>query len=164
MHPAWAGAGGNWPAIDEVVDARVVRQESEFSCAAACAQMLLRERGIDVTQAIIEQVTGVPIAPGMLASALNQFDPDPSGQWKGGFLDLPGATEWQVVEILNNTGLWAAVFWEIGARIGHMVIVEGLARSGYILILDPWEGTRYRMKKEDFLQYWNLTGVYWSLG
>ncbi len=50
MHPAWAGAGGNWPAIDEAIDeaidARVIRQESEFSCAAACAEMLLREQGI----------------------------------------------------------------------------------------------------------------------
>lgn len=161
MHPAWAGAGGNWPAIDEVVDATVVRQQSEFSCAAACGEMLLRERGINVTQTAIEERSGVPTAPGMLASTLTEFDSDTSGQWRGGFLDLPGATEWEIVEMLNGTGLWAAVFWEMGARIGHMVIVEGLDKRGSVLIRDPWEGTRYRMRKEDFLQYWNLTGVYW---
>lgn len=161
MHPAWAGAGGNWPAIDEVVDSIVVRQQSEFSCAAACAKMLLRERGINVTQAAIAEITGVPTAPGELASALNQFDPDTSGQWKGGFLDLPGATAWEVVKILNKTGLWAAVFWEVGATMGHMVMVEGINESGDVLIRDPWEGTRYRMRREDFLRYWNLTGVYW---
>jgi len=36
--------------------------------------------------------------------------------------------------------------------------------GGEGLGVEDWEGTRYRMKKEDFLQYWNLTGVYWSLG
>ena len=31
MHPAWAGAGGNWPAIDEVFDPKVVKQRSNIS-------------------------------------------------------------------------------------------------------------------------------------
>lgn len=57
-------------------------------------------------------------------------------------------------------GNWAAMLWETGSKIGHMVIVDGLSSDGYVLIRDPWEGTRYKMHKSDFLQYWNDYGVY----
>ena len=53
-----------------------------------------------------------------------------------------------------------AVLWESAARIGHMVILDG-TNTDTVLIRDPWEGTKYRMLKADFLQYWNGQAVYW---
>jgi ABC-type bacteriocin/lantibiotic exporter with double-glycine peptidase domain len=161
MHPAWAGAGGNWCTIDEVFDSKVVRQQSDLSCVAACGEMLLQNRGININQAAIEELTGVPSAPELLASALNELNLDDSGGWRGAYLEIPGASQSQVFDVLNTTGAWAAVLWEAGVGIGHMVIVDGLDEMGYVLIRDPWEGTSYKMIKDDFLQYWSQAGVYW---
>lgn len=40
-----AGAGGDWPVIDEKSDPTVVRQILDASCVSACGEMLMRDRG-----------------------------------------------------------------------------------------------------------------------
>jgi filamentous hemagglutinin len=47
------GAGGTWRVIEEIIDSAVIIQKDEFSCGPACAQMLFRDRGIEVSQAAI---------------------------------------------------------------------------------------------------------------
>ncbi|ACK74146.1 conserved hypothetical protein (plasmid) [Gloeothece citriformis PCC 7424] len=160
MHPAWAGAGGNWPAIDEVFDPRVVQQQDKLACGAACGEMLLRDCGINITQGAIIDQTGVPITAALLAEVMNSFEPGNKRSWAGGLLEIPGATRADVMEVLNTTGSWIAMLWETGAKIGHMVIVDGVDLLEYVLIRDPWQGTRYKLRKEDFLQYWSDYGVY----
>lgn len=160
MHPAWAGAGGNWPAIDEIIDPKVVKQQDQLSCGVACGEMLLRDRGINVTQVAIATEIGVPVNCRSLAWGLNFFSPESSPLWQGGPLDITGATYSQVFEALNTTGSWAAILWEVGASIGHMVVIDGISNDGYILIRDPWQGTRYKMIKDDLLLYWTQQGVY----
>ena len=160
MHPVWAGSGGNWPVRDETFDPGVVLQQDQLSCGAACGEMLLRDCGINVTQAAIVATIGVPITSRRLAEVLNIFNPSTSPRWAGGPLAIKGATQEEVFDTLNTTGSWAAMLWETGSKIGHMIVVDGIDREGYVLIRDPWEGTRYTMKKSDFLQYWNDYGVY----
>lgn len=45
-----AGAGGNWNVLDEIVDPNVVKQATPTSCGAACAEMMLKDRGIFSSQ------------------------------------------------------------------------------------------------------------------
>jgi len=59
-----------------------------------------------------------------------------------------------------STGAWIAELREPRARLGHLVVVDGWDALGRILIRDPWDGTRYKMDKEEFLQYWTLQGIY----
>ncbi len=160
MYPEQAGAGGNWPIIDEVVDPNVTQQQGDLSCGLACGVMLLKDRKINSSQAAIETITGTPVNCQILATALNTLDPDPSHCWEGGLLNLPGATDSQLFDILNTTGSWAAVLWEMGAGIGHLVVVDGFDPVGYALIRDPWQGTRYRMTKDNFLKYWTTEAVF----
>ena len=54
------GAGGNWQIIDEIIDPNVVKQENDLSCGPACAEMLLKDRGINISQSAIASQTGVP--------------------------------------------------------------------------------------------------------
>lgn len=122
--------------------------------------MLLKDRGIRATQAEIITVTGNPATLGNLARVMNEFDSDISRRWLGGNLVLPGASESQMFEALNTTGSWAAMFWESGANLGHLVVVDGQDSDGYVLIRDPWQSTRYKMKWDDFLLYWNEHGVF----
>lgn len=164
MYPEQAGAGGNWPVIDEILDPEVVQQQNDLSCGSACGEMLLKERGINnINQAMIANETGVPVTCPNLANVLNAIDlPEGIQQWVGGPLAIPGATDCQLFETLNNTGSWAAVLWEVGAGLGHMVLVDGLDETGYVLIRDPWDGTRYKMTKGDFLKYWTTQAVFRS--
>jgi filamentous hemagglutinin len=160
MHPAWAGADGNWPAVDEVFDPSIVQQQDKLACGAACGEMLLRNYGLIVSQELIIDQTEVPITAALLAEVMNSFEPSNKLSWVGGPLGIPGVTRADVFEVLNTTGSWIAILWETGAKIGHMVIVDGVDLLEYVLIRDPWQGTRYKLRKEDFLHYWSDYGVY----
>lgn len=160
MHPAWAGAGGNWPAIEEIIDPAVVKQQDKLSCGVACGEMLLRDRGINVTQVAIAAEIGVPVNCPSLARGLNLFSLESSLLWEGGPLAIIGATQSQLFNTLNTTGSWAAMFWELGVSIGHIVVVDGINNSGYVLVRDPWQGSRYKMEIYDFMLYWNEQGVF----
>lgn len=160
MYPDWAGSGGNWPAIDEVFDPKVVQQQSQFSCGAACGQMLLKDCGIMITQANIIDRTGVPMTAMDLASIMNALESASFSRWMGGPLSIPSATRKDLIETLCKTGSWIAVLWEAEAKIGHMVIVDRVDEHQLLLIRDPWASTRYQMRIEDFLNYWTDYGVY----
>lgn len=146
------GAGGSWRTIDEVADPHVVRQSDAMNCGAACGEMLLRAQGIFVSQDMIANSAGAPSSAESLAAALDNLDS--GGTWFGG-----GVTE-ASFEGLNQTGLWAAMLFEAGARVGHWVSVSGLDRAGRVMILDPADGTRYVMEIEDFMSHWTLFCVF----
>ncbi|MGK7877137.1 MAG: papain-like cysteine protease family protein [Xenococcaceae cyanobacterium] len=149
--------------MDEVDDPTVIQQKDRLSCGPACAEMLLRGCGVnDISQELIASETGTPVSVPDLARTLNQFDPSQERQWIGGCLEIPGATFAEVVEVLISTGTWMAELREPGARLGHLVLVDGYAPKERIRIRDPWDGTRYKMELEEFLQYWTLQGIYAS--
>ena len=47
---AKSGAGGNWKRIDEKFDAEIIKQTSGLSCVSAVGEMLLKRRGISLSQ------------------------------------------------------------------------------------------------------------------
>ncbi len=146
------GAGGNWRTIEEVIDANVVRQSGSMNCGAVCGEMLLRSQGVFVYQEVIADIAGAPSSAESLAAALEGLDA--SGTWFGG-----GVTE-SSFEALNQTGLWLAMLFEAGARLGHWVCVAGLDHAGRVMILDPADGTRYVMEIEEFMAPWTLFCVF----
>ena len=48
----------------------------------------------------------------------------------------------------------------MGARLGHLVVIDGYDPQGRVTIRDPWDGTQYKMEKDEFLQYWTLQAIY----
>ena len=160
MYPDQAGAGGNWPVIDEIADPFVIQQQGDLSCGVACGQMLLQDRQVNVTPEDIEKLINIPVSSQELANVLNLLDSDAFRLWSGGPLRLPGATDAQLVNILTTTGSWAAMLWETGAGIGHFVIVDGIDEFGFVLIRDPWQGTSYKMTKDDFCKYWTTEAIF----
>lgn len=156
-----SGAGGDWQVIHEVIDRSVVRQRNKLACGIACGEMLLRDRGIeDVDQARLARDTKVPVSCGGLARTLNTVSPKGVGVWIGGSLRIPKASDVELFEVLNSTGSWAAVLRQPLARYGHIVIADGIDVTGRVLIRDPWEGTRYRMEMQEFLNYWTTEGIF----
>ncbi len=159
--PELSGAGGNWQVTEETDDRTVIQQQDRLCCGPACAEMLLREQGvINISQKTIAYISGTPVSVPNLARTLNQLDPSDLRQWIGGGLEIPGASSAELLEVLMSTGAWIAELREPGARLGHLVVVDGFDDFGIILIKDPWDGTKYKMEKEEFLQYWTLQGIY----
>ena len=154
-------AGGSWQIIDEVVDSNVMLQQDRLSCAPACGEMLLKDREInDVTQAAIAAETGVPVDVRYLALALNRLTPSKAGVWCGGNFGVELSEIANLLERLIAKGSWAAEMKEFGNPIAHLGVVDGLDEARRLIIRDPWNGTKYKLEKEEFLNYWNTRGVY----
>ncbi|WP_244970354.1 hypothetical protein [Kosakonia radicincitans] len=90
------GAGGSWNVLDEVIDPNVVKQVTPTSCGAACAEMMLKDRGILSSQ--IELGTELTSMTS-LANKLNKAD---SG-WVANNVSSSS------FEALNHTGSWSAM-------------------------------------------------------
>jgi filamentous hemagglutinin len=159
-----AGAGGNWPVINEIRDLRVVQQTDNLSCGAACGEMVLKDRGVQIPQNVIaQQGGGVPMSAGSLKDALNALDKSNVEQWRGGFIDIPGASDQQIFATLSQTGSWVAILYEgPGAKLAHAVVVDGMDAAGRAMIRDPWNGTSYLMNSDDFLNVWTSQAVFRS--
>jgi ABC-type bacteriocin/lantibiotic exporter with double-glycine peptidase domain len=135
-----AGAGGNWKRIDEIFDKSIVKQE-DLSCVAAVGEMLLRERGITMTQSKIIAIIGKKASIYDLKDVLNQVDK--TGNWKGGY------TINQTLPLTKENFL--AVLQE-PMSLGHAVLVVGF--DNYFAIKDPADQTAYKMTQKDFFNNW----------
>jgi ABC-type bacteriocin/lantibiotic exporter with double-glycine peptidase domain len=137
-----AGAGGNWKRIEEKFDETIVKQE-DLSCVAAVGEMLLRKRGISMTQSEIIAIIGRKASIYDLKDVLNRIDE--TGDWKGGYT---------AVEAIPLTkGNFLAVLQE-PMILGHAVLVEGLDEENNFVIKDSADQTAYKMTQKDFFSNW----------
>ena len=129
-------------------DERVVRQLGPYGCGAACAEMLLADRGIPVDQLVVASGLHQPARPRELAERLNALS---RGQyrWHGGYLDLDPPLTREIVEAIGRFGSWAALFLHARELVGHWVVVDGIARGEQVPIRDP-RGARYHLDLTDF--------------
>ncbi|USR65793.1 DUF637 domain-containing protein [Providencia stuartii] len=145
--PVKGGAGGNWNVMNEIVDPTVVKQVTPTSCGAACGEMLLRNRNIFTSQ--IELGTELT-SMNSLANKLNKVD-------SGWVANNVSSSSFQS---LNSTGTWSAMMWDSGNKVGHWVVVKGVDNVGNVIVNDPFKGTRYTMKVNEFKDAWNGHSVY----
>ncbi|WP_083928992.1 cysteine peptidase family C39 domain-containing protein [Providencia sneebia] len=52
------------------------------------------------------------------------------------------------------------MMWDSGNKVGHWVVVKGVDNGGNVIINDPFKGTRYTMKVNEFKDAWNGHSVY----
>ncbi len=156
--PASGAAGGPWPIFDEKRDASVVQQFNELACIVACAEMLLKSRGIQtIDQREIFEVARDPNVNSFVAAALNSFS---EIRWKNGVLAMGDSLEVLEPQIRAlSTKPWSAMFWYPGVGMGHNVVVDSVDQKGSVLIRDPRQGTRYKMRMQEFVNFWGLLGV-----
>ncbi|WP_272538249.1 cysteine peptidase family C39 domain-containing protein, partial [Providencia sp. PROV193] len=145
--PLKGGAGGNWNVMNEIVDPTVVKQVTPTSCGAACGEMILKDRNIFTSHIKLgTELTSM----NSLANKLNKVD---SG-WVANNVSSSS------FESLNRTGSWSAMMWDSGNKVGHWVVVKGVDNGGNVIINDPFKGTRYTMKVNEFKDAWNGHSVY----
>lgn len=142
------GAGGNWKRIDEKFDSSIVRQTSGISCVSSVGEMLLKGRGISLSQREILDIIGEPATTQDLARVLNEFDvPIRKRQWHGIVI-----AETDLEKLLE--GQKFAVILHEPFVMGHAVLVDGKTKDGLIKIKDPFDKTAYKMTFKDFLNHW----------
>jgi filamentous hemagglutinin len=152
--------GASWskfPALNERPSSNIIKQLTEHSCGAACAQTLLREADIHVSQSQLASTAGMNsgrkgIDVSNLADAMNQASS--SQIWRGGYIDASV----DMINTLNNRGSWIALL-SPKSKIGHYVIVDGVDDIGNLAIRDP-RGLEYSLSQRDFLDWWTEQGGY----
>lgn len=142
------GAGGSWKVIDEYPDPSVVKQLTPHSCVAAVGEMLLRSRGISVSQQEIIDIIGEPSSLQLLSSCLNEIDTN----WDGESWHAVGVKR-KNLSVLLRQGAFGVVLRE-GRTLGHVVVVREIDNR-MLVIDDPWEGTSYKMSLFEFFRHWN---------
>ena len=142
---AKSGAGGNWKRIDEKFDAEIIKQTSGLSCVSAVGEMLLKRRGISLSQREILDIIGEPATAQDLARVLNEFDVSVGKrQWHGIVID-----ETDLEKLLKGQSF--AVILHEPFAMGHAVLIDGKTHGGFIKVKDPFDRTAYKMTVEDFL-------------
>lgn len=101
---------------------------------------------------------GAPAITLRLADALNRRSHRTG--WRGDYLDVPRMGGGRAIAILSNTGSWVAALRELGAKIDHAVVVDGLGDDDTVRVRDPFDATSYRMKVDEFLSYWTWAAVW----
>ena len=126
-----------WSRIDERRnDPTVERQLHEYGCGAACATMLLRDRGIVVGQAEVSRELRQPSTAHELAERLNELTVG-RHVWIGGQLDLEPPLGRPVLDGLGRRGSWAAQLIPQGAVHGHGVVVGTSLEASLVQVRDP---------------------------
>jgi filamentous hemagglutinin len=148
-----AGAGGDWPIINERLSPDVVCQTHRYSCVSAVGEMLSEGR---VKQAELIEKLG---APGDLVPT--QFLARHLGDdW------IARAKDDADLDGLLKGGSWGAELRDLMGRRyarlepAHTVVVDGLDDAGNIMVRDPAHGTRYEMTQKNFLKHWTGIAVY----
>jgi RHS repeat-associated protein len=150
-----AGAGREWPTINEKKSKKVVSQVDEVACGYACGEMLLDMHGSSKLnqQELRKLNNGEPTSnPDSLSFVLNEHEP---GVWQGGWLDVTRENLDIMLKFAGKNGSWAATIRQPFDKISHFVVVDGFDKKGNLKIRDPWQGTAYSVTKDTFYNYWD---------
>lgn len=174
-HPDAVGSAIDWPTLGQLVDPTIPAQLDDAACGPACVQMVLRDRGIDMSQdelirrarqSIHPEIKSKRVGIATLTGLLKTLDPN--GAWTGGRDALAkialGKTPRQLIAYLGRKGPWIA---QVGP---HVVVVDGFDKAGYLRIRDPWyepgvihgtsAGSYYKVSLRTFVDHWNVAAVY----
>lgn len=152
-----AGTGGGLRYIAEETTANMVNQEQSHSCQVACARQLLKDAGVEVSEAELLSKIGYleewGTTSGETARVLEELHPRLG--YAGGAVDPEAAA------ILFQRDQWIASLRTDRGMI-HAVIVD--KRVGdKVYVRDPWGlfgpglgmGTQAVIALSDFLEHWH---------
>jgi hypothetical protein len=142
QYVAKTGTGGGFRYLTEATSTKMVGQELEMSCSAACIRQLAKENGKTISEKAariagnfneIDEIKTQNIGP-----ALQKVLPDNTVAF--GVPSIPGQSWKQVAEYLSDVYKkpWIAVLKPSGAPNGHAVIVDKIV-DGVVYIRDPWD-------------------------
>jgi predicted double-glycine peptidase len=151
------GTGGGLRYLTEEALPSMVNQEQSHSCQAACARQLLRDAGIDISEADLLAKIGYYEGIGTLAkpTAAILSKLHPKLIYEGG--EIPQ----EALAVLFKRDPWIVILRTERGQM-HAVVVDGLD-GDTVHVRDPWglegpgsgTGTKATMQLNDFLEHWH---------
>lgn len=136
-----------WPVINERFAPDINRQIEGDSCVAKVGEIL--SGGTKTEKYLISKIgrdTDLDLLPSRLGD------------------DWSSAKGPRSLGDIGKNGPWGAELqerpWTRFPKNWHMVVVEGPSAEGNVAILDPYEGTRYEMTIDNFMDAWTGRCVY----
>lgn len=155
--PIVGGASGawTWTRVRRLGARAIVVQTDEQGCGPACAEMLLKDRGFEVSQAELRRGLPLPVSAERLAARMTEMT---HSRWLGAYATLDEGATWEfVAHVSASHGSWAALLEPLGFRqVGHWVVVDGVSEEGVVWIRDP-AGGAYGIPIDEFLGLWHYT-------
>jgi predicted double-glycine peptidase len=152
-----SGTGGGLRYITEEPTPDMVNQAFPYSCVVACVRQLLRDAGVDVSEAELVEEIGVVDGFGSTAetAAVALTGRHPRLRYLGG-----GLLEEQL-NLFFRRDPWIAYVTTVWGTF-HSVIVDG-CDGQTVAVRDPWglkgpgsgQGTRATLHLDDFIESWN---------
>lgn len=152
-----SGTGGGLRYVTEETALNMVNQEQPYSCQAACARQILKEAGVDVSEAELREkigyLEGWGTTSGETAQVLDELHP------RLGYAG--GAVDPETIAILFKRVPWIASLRTERGTI-HAVIVDGV-EGDFVHVRDPWgvsgpdsgSGSQATIKLSNFLEHWH---------
>jgi hypothetical protein len=142
-----------WDVIDESAAPEATKQFNDSACGAACAEMLLKSRGVPLTQheiaAALPQLTSEEALPRIMSKL------DSTGRrWYARLYDADDSIGGSKIQSLLKSGPFMANTRQPLVRIGHWIVIDAI-ENGEVMIRDPWSGTKYRLKVSQFDKWWS---------
>ncbi len=173
-HPEVVGSDIEWKVLDRIVDPAIPAQIDDAACGPACVHIILRDRGIEISQeelvrrarkSLHPELKQRRVTPRTIARLLRELDP--RGGWVADpELDdeyLSGKGARQILEDVSRRGPWIAQVRD------HMVVVDGFDNQGLLRIRDPWyepgrqrgirTGSHYRVTLRTFIEHWHAIAI-----
>jgi hypothetical protein len=123
----------------------LLQQSTGITCAPACAVMLLHHHGVTVSEGEMAYHSATSITGTNLHALADAMAHQ---------LDRPACVEWTSYDTLHARGddFIAAVKlpW---LRVPHAIYVEALTEE-HAIVVDPLEGRRKHVRREEFEQWW----------
>ena len=126
--------------------------------------MLFKSRGVvGIVQSDVIEIHGHLTYNDTLAPAMNQLQ-QRLGRGRrlrrGGWLDTQHNPR-EAFGYLAQHGPFAPSLKSFDAE-AHMVVVDGMDDAGRVVVRDPFQGTRYYVEWQEFLEIWHGMSVWWS--
>lgn len=124
-----------------------VKQETEYYCGPAVAQMVLAHFGVSATQADIAKELNTDHVVGTSVKELQSFF-----SRREFIVSCKNNASWDDITKELTHGLVIVGFIEQGGD-PHYALVTAVKEDA-IVLNDPWHGEGFTLKKEEFLERW----------
>ncbi len=143
-HPESNREPFGWKIKNERFANDVIRQINDLSCTSAVGEML--SNGKFLEEEILKQLGD----GAFLDELVTILGPNWSAKTR----------TFKSLEEISQHGSWGATFYGNNYRIHHSVVIDGISKSGDVMIRDSWEGTKYEMTKPNFFSKWSGHAIY----
>lgn len=132
------GSGG-FLKYKKVISRRMIKQEHQMSCAAACITQLAKDKGIKITEKVVREFAGTTIDTGTvntgIIKGMEKVFKSKDVVAKSFFRNTEEVMP-LIIKDLSDEGSWIATIYPPDGRM-HAVIVDKVVGKD-VFIRDPW--------------------------